>query len=322
MTLAQSRSPHLVSSGRAQAQRRESLLRRLRRGKVLYLMLAIPVLWYIIFAYVPMVGLTISFQDYSLFRGPFHSTWIGLGNFVRLFNDPSFWRVVGNTVILGTLATAINLPLPIILALLLNELKEGVFKRLAQSISYLPYFVSTVALVNIVTVMLSPSTGVINLALKALTGHTINFMVEQDWFRPLYIMVIAWAGTGWTSIIYLAAMAGIDPELYQAAEVDGANRVQRMWHVTLPGISATITTIFLLSLPGLIASNFEVVLLLQLPVTYATSDVIGTYVYRRGLVSNEFGYAAAVSLLFSLASVAIIYVSNWLARRHSETSLW
>lgn len=203
-----------------------------------------------------------------------------------------------------------------------NELAPGKFKKVSQTISYLPFFVSTVALVSILTSMLSPSRGVVNLLIRALGGTPINFMIEPGWFRPVYILLGAWRGTGWGTIIYLAAMSGVDPELYQVAEIDGAGRFRRIFSITLPSILPTVTVMFILAIPGVLGADFETVLLLQQPLTLNVSDVVGTYVYRRGLQDGKFDYATAVGLVFSILSMAIIYGCNALARKKGEVSLW
>lgn len=296
--------------------------KNLGRAKLLYIMLLFPVVWYILICYVPMFGIAIAFQKYSVYKGVFGSEWVGLQNFRKFLNDAYFWQVLRNTFLLGFFNLLINFPLPIILALMFNELSSGPYKRVTQTISYLPYFVSTVALVSIITSILSPSRGVVNAIIESLGGTPISFMLEPDWFRPIYILLSAWRGTGWGTIIYLAAMAGINPELYQVAEIDGAGRFRRIWNITLPSIAPTITILFLLAIPGILGADFETVLLLQKPLTLNVSDVMATYVYRRGLQDQKFDYATAVSLTFSIISMLIIFVSNTIARRKGDVSLW
>lgn len=285
-------------------------------------MLASPVLWYLLICYVPMFGIVIAFQKYSIFRGVMGSPWVGLDNFAKFLKEPYFWQVLKNTFLLGFFNTLINFPLPIILALMFNELHAGRLKKVAQTISYLPYFVSTVALVSILTSILSPSRGVVNAIIKALGGEGVSFMLEPAWFRPIYILLGSWRGTGWGTIIYLAAMAGVDPEMYQVAEIDGAGRFRRIWNITLPSILPTITVLLILAIPGVLGADFETVLLLQQPLTMNVADVVATYVYRRGLQDRKFDYATAVGLMFSVISMVFIYICNSLARRKGEISLW
>lgn len=298
------------------------LKRRLKRSKLLYLMLLFPVAWYLFICYAPMFGLVMAFQKYSPYKGFFGSPFVGFANFQKFLGDSYFWQVLKNTFLLGFFNTLINFPLPIVLALMFNELAPGKFKKVSQTISYLPFFVSTVALVSILTSMLSPSRGVVNLLIRALGGTPINFMIEPGWFRPVYILLGAWRGTGWGTIIYLAAMSGVDPELYQVAEIDGAGRFRRIFSITLPSILPTVTVMFILAIPGVLGADFETVLLLQQPLTLNVSDVVGTYVYRRGLQDGKFDYATAVGLVFSILSMAIIYGCNALARKKGEVSLW
>lgn len=288
----------------------------------MYAMLLFPLLWYLLVCYVPMFGIVMAFQKYSVYKGILGSEWVGLKNFEKFLTDPYFWQVLKNTFLLGFFNTLVNFPLPIMLALMLNELKDGRFKKITQTISYLPYFVSTVALVSILTSVLSPSQGVINSIIKALGGQSISFMLESNYFRPIYILLGAWRGTGWGTIIYLAAMTGVDPQLYEVAEIDGANRFQKIWNITLPAILPTIIIMLILAVPGVLGADFETVLLLQQPLTMNVSDVISTYVYRRGLQDQKFDYATAVGLMFSMVSMVIIYASNDLARKKGDISLW
>lgn len=294
----------------------------LRRGVFLYLMLLFPLLWYLLVCYVPMFGVLMAFQKFSLYKGIMGSKWVGFANFEKFLTDPYFWQVLKNTFLIGFANTIVNFPLPIIVALMFNELKDGIFKKVTQTISYLPYFVSTVALVSILTSMLSPSQGVVNGMIKALGGEPIYFMMEPGWFRPIYVVLNAWRGTGWGTIIYLAAMSGVDPQLYEVAMIDGANRFQRIWNITLPSIRGTVVVLFIMAVPGIIGADFETVLLLQQPLTMNVSDVISTYVYRRGLQDHKYDYSTAMSLVFSLFSMVLIFFCNRLARKKGGVSLW
>ena len=301
---------------------RRDITNNIKRARLLYVLIAFPIIWYITFCYLPMFGIVIAFKDYSLYRGVAASPWVGFLHFKKFLFDSYFWQVFKNTFLLGFFNTLINFPAPIILALLFNEIRGGTFKKVIQTVSYLPHFVSTVALVNIIIIMLSPSTGIINNIIKSVGIEPVNFIVEKDWFRPIYILMYMWKETGWGTIIYLAAMANIDPELYHVADIDGAGRLRRIWNVTLPSIMPTITILLMLSLPGILGSDFETVLLLQQPITYETSDVIGTYVYRRGLIDSQFDFATAIGLVFSVCSMVIIYISNTFGRKFGGISLW
>lgn len=320
--MASTTDVELTLAANANGRGRGAAWKKIKRSRFLYLLLLAPILWYVVFAYLPMVGVLIAFQDFSLYKGVFHSDWAGFEHFKRALTDAGFWAVFRNTVILGTVTFLFGFPAPIVLALLFNELRDGLFKKAVQTISYLPYFVSVVAIVNIAMIMLSPSTGVVNGFLKLIGLHEIYFIIEPGWFRPIYVLINLWVGTGWTSIIYLAAMSSIDTQLYDAAKVDGASRFRQIWHVTLPGIAPTITILLLISLPSIVATNFEMVLLLQQPITYSTSDVVGTYIYRHGILNSEFDYTTAATVIFSIISLAIIFASNRFARKFGETSLW
>lgn len=296
--------------------------RDVKRGKLLYVMISIPILWYIIFCYLPMAGIVIAFKDYNMYQGVVASPWVAFKHFQRFLTDSYFWQVFKNTFTLGFFNTLICFPAPIILALIFNEIRDGKFKRVSQTVSYLPHFVSTVALVNILVVMLSPSTGIVNAMLRTFGVDPVNFLVEPQWFRPLYILLNLWRESGWGTIIYLAAMTNIDPELYKVADIDGAGRLRKIWNITIPAIMPTIAIMLMLALPGIIGSDFETVLLLQQPITYSTSDVIGTFVYRRGLIDSQFDFATAIGLVFSTFSMVIIYISNKLGRKIGGISLW
>jgi putative aldouronate transport system permease protein len=294
----------------------------LKRSYALYAMMLLPLLWYVVFCYVPMSGIVIAFKKYSLFRGFIDSPWIGFANFKKFLTDPYFWQVFLNTVRIGFFNLLINFPAPIVLALLLNEAGNRIFKRSIQTIFYLPHFISVVALTNIMILMLSPSMGVVNELIKTLGGKTVNFIIEPNWFVPIYIVTMFWREAGWGTIIYLAAMSGIDPELYNAAEIDGAGRVRKIWNITLPSILPVIGIMFILATPSILGADFETVLLLQQPVTYQTSDVIQTYIYRRGLLNGEFDFATAIGVMFSLIGVIIILATNYLSKKYAEVSVW
>lgn len=311
----------------ASSPRRGARRNQFRRNGTMYALLALPLVLYAVLGYLPMFWGVVAFQNYSVWLGVSGSPWVGWQNFQSVFGDPYFWQVFRNTLELGLLVFAFGFPAPILMALFINELKDGPFKRVTQSVATLPYFVSLVALVNIAVIMLTPS-GLVDGAIQAVGGQPINFIIQSVWFRPIYIVLNLWAGTGWGAIIYLAAITGIDPQLYEAAYVDGAGRLGRAFHVTLPGILPTMATIFLLSLPAIIffpvaqGAGFEMALLLQNPLIMDVADIIGTFVYRRGILLNDYGYATAVSLIWSVGSLAIIFTANRIVRRLTEAGLW
>lgn len=268
----------------------------LRRDWQLYSLLVLPLVFLAIFRYLPMAGNVIAFRRFRPGGSIFGEEWVGLRYFEMFINDAKFWQVFQNTVILGGLSLLIIFPLPIILALLLNELRSAKFKRVVQTISYLPHFMSIVIVAGIVFQLFSMQ-GTVNQIVEAIGGDPISFMQRPDWFRTIYISSEAWQTVGWGTILYLAALTQIDHTLYEAARIDGANRWKQTWHVTLPGIRPTMITLLILNIGSFMAVGFEKVLLLYNPLTYPTADVISTYLYRIGIVSSNFSYATAIGLL-------------------------
>lgn len=295
--------------------------RAIKRSRFFYLMFAIPLLYFIVFHYIPMFGILIAFKDYTVFKGIWGSEWVGLKYFKDFLSDPYFYKLIRNTLVIGLYQILFAFPAPIILALLLNELRNRVFKRFVQTVSYLPHFLSTVVVCGILVNFLSFD-GIINQFLQALGLDSVHFLMIPEWFRTIYISSEIWQGIGWGSIIYLAALTGIDPQLYEAATMDGANRWRQVWHITLPGIAPTIIIMFLFSIGAIMAVSFEKVLLLSNGANFETSDIIATYVYRRGLVSSDFSYATAVGLFNSFIALFFLTVGNKISKKVSETSLW
>ena len=293
----------------------------LRRDWQLYALALLPVIFLLIFRYIPMLGNVIAFRRFRPGGSIFGEEWVGL-RYVQMFiNDPAFWQVFANTVILGGLTLLITFPLPIILALLLNEVRKRSFKRIVQSISYLPHFLSVVIVVGMVMQLLSLQ-GTVNQVITAMGGEAIPFLQRPEWFRTIYVGSEVWQTVGWGTILYLAALTTIDESLYEAARIDGANRLQQVWHVTLPGIRPTMITLLILNIGAFLNVGFEKVLLLYNPLTYSTADVISTYLYRVGLVSNNLSYAAAIGLFQALIGLVMVLGANYLSRRMVGTSLW
>ena len=292
-----------------------------RRDWQRYLLLAPAVILLGIFHYVPIYGIVVAFQDFNAFDGVFGSPFVGLKHFLRFFDNPYFPRLVRNTFLLSLLTIVFGFPAPVILALLLHEVPDVRYRRVVQSLSYLPHFISTVVIVGIVWRVFS-SEGVVSHLLQALGLPAFNFLVDSRWFRPIYVMSGIWTEAGWASIVYLAALTGVDEEIYEASIIDGANRMQRTLHVNFPALLPTVTLMLILSVSGLMAVGFEKVYLMQNPATYEVSDVIATYVYREGIVSANYSYGAAVGLLNSVVALALLATANAIARRVSETSLW
>ncbi len=297
-------------------------LRSISRDWQLYSLLILPVLYYVIFKYGPMIGNVIAFRKYVP-GGPWLGTsWVGLKYFKMFILDPQFWEKFRNTIVIGLSSLVFGFPLPIIFALLLNEIGNIAFKRTVQTISYLPHFLSIVVVASMVIDFTSPSVGVLNQFVKHVWGTTIPFMQISSCFVPTYVISGIWQETGWGAILYLAALTNINTELYEAAEIDGAGRWQQTLHVTLPGILPTIAILFILNIGSVLNVGFEKVLLLYNPAIYDTSDVISTYLYRIAFTSNSFSYATAIGLFDSVIGFLLIAGTNKLSKKFAETSLW
>ncbi len=299
-----------------------ALWRRIKLERAWYAMMALPVVYLVIFHYVPMAGIVLAFQDYKMGRGVFGSDWVGFKWFIQFFESFYFWRLMRNTLLLSFYSIVFGFPVPIIFALMLNEMKVLPLKRVVQTVSYLPHFISLVIIVGMLVTFLSPNNGIINIAIKSLGGEPINFLGLQSWFRPLYIGSGIWQHFGFSSIIYLAAIAGISEELYDAAEVDGASRIQRIRFITVPGMAPTITILLILNLGRALSVDWEKVLLMYTPATYEVADVIATYVYRRGIIDSKYGFGSAVGLFANVINLIFLVIFNRLARRFTDTSLW
>lgn len=300
----------------------QSLSRRLVKSRTLLLMLLPCLAFFAIFHYLPMFGVVISFKDYNLFKGVFDSPWVGLKHYRTFFQSRDMWILVRNTFLLGFYSLVFGFPAPILLALSLNEVRRTRFKRLVQTVSYLPHFLSNVIVASMVIMFLSPSTGPVNKLIEALGMEAVNFMVKPGLFRPIYVISGIWQQMGFAAIIYLAALSSIPPELYEAAEIDGAGRLQRLWHVTLPGISETIVMLFILNTGTLMTIGFEKVFLLYNPAIYETADILSTYVYRIGLVGGNFSYAAAIDMFTSVVAMTFLLMANAMSRKFAGSSLW
>jgi putative aldouronate transport system permease protein len=305
---------------RARTPRRSWRL-ALRRDWQLYSLAIVPLVFFLVFRYLPMAGNVIAFRTYQPGGPLFGTQWAGLDYFRLLVNDPTFWHVFFNTLILGGLTLVFLFPAPVILALLLNEVWNRGLKRLVQTVSYLPHFLSVVVVVAIIMQGLDLH-GVVNMALKAV-GHTpITFLQDPGWFRPIYVSSEIWQTVGWGTILYLAALTTIDKQLYEQAMIDGANRWRQTWHVTLPGIRPTMIVILILNIGTFMAVGFEKILLLYNPLTYPTADVISTYLYRIGIVSGSFSYATAIGLFESVIGLTLVLSANAISRRVVGASLW
>ena len=300
---------------------RRTWRRALRRDWQLYSLALLPLLFFVIFRYLPMAGNVIAFRKYQPGGSIFGDYWVGLRYFRLFLNDPTFWQVFANTLILGGLTLVFLFPLPVVLALLLNEVRTRYLKRFVQTISYLPHFLSIVVVAGFITQILSVD-GMVNMVVKAFGSDPVTFLQKPEWFRTIYVSSEMWQTVGWGTILYLAALTAIDEDLYEAARIDGANRWQQTWHVTLPGIRPTMVTLLILNIGTFMAVGFEKILLLYNPLTYPTADVISTYLYRVGIVSGSFSYAAAIGIFEAVIGLTLVLSANFISRRTVGTSLW
>lgn len=293
-----------------------------KRNIGLYAFLLPGFIYLFIFNYIPMYGIVIAFQDFNVVKGIFASDWIGWENFRYLFHSRDFLEIFKNSVFLSLLRIIWGFPAPIILAVMLNEAKNRVFKKSVQTIVYLPHFISWVALAGMVSMFLAPSGGLLNNLIEMLGGQAIPFLTKPEYFRTILICTEIFKEVGWGTIIYLAAMTGIDPEIYEAAVIDGATRIQRIFYITLPGIASTIVVLLVLRMGSVLRNGFEQVFLLQNPLVYSVSDIFETYTYRVGLIEGRYSYSAAVGMFQSVVGFIMISITNWLSRRVNENSLY
>ena len=298
--------------------------REVYRDRYLYIMFAIPFLFFVIFKYLPMFGTVIAFKDYKINQGIFGSSWVGLKYFKRLFLSKDFYKILYNTLTLSVYNIAIGFPIPIILAILLNELGNLKFKKVVQSVLYVPYFISWVVLGSILTSILSPSTGVINSFLKMFGAEPIYFLADKFWWKVVYVFSGVWQSSGWGTIIYLAAITGIDGELYNAAKIDGANKWQQIIHITLPSISTTICILLIMRMGTVLSLNFDQIYVLQNDMVIDISDVISTYEYRLGLLNMQYSYTTAIGLFKGVIGLLLVASTNAIVNKISdgESGLW
>lgn len=307
--------------GQAALMGRRPLSVRLHRSGQYYLLLLPAFVYVLIFCYGPMYGLQIAFRNYKMSLGVTGSPWVGLRNFEMFFGSYYFPTLMRNTFTLSLYMLLFSFPVPIIIALIINELKGG-FKRVLQTVLYAPHFISTVVLVGMLTIMLSPSMGIVNTLLCHFGADPVYFMGDPGFFRPVYIISGIWQDMGWNAIIYIAALSGVDPALHEAAELDGASRIQRIIHINLPCILPTIVIMLIMQLGSIATISYEKIFLMQNDLNLEVSEVISTYVYKRGLVNNNYSFATAVGLFNNLINVAMLLVANTVSRKVSETSLF
>jgi ABC-type polysaccharide transport system, permease component len=302
--------------------KKESVLNKIAKDWDLYLLLLPGFVWYLLFCYKPMAGLITAFYDYNVFKGLAGSTFVGFANFSEFINGPDFVRTIKNTLMIALWQIFICFPLPIVLAIAVTEMKNRFIRKLTQTATFLPYFISVVVVCGMVINFLSPSTGIVNLIIKKLGFTPVYFMVEPKYFRLIYTMMTLWQTAGFNAIVYIAAIMGIDSQLYEAAIVDGANKWKRIVHITVPGILPTVITMFIMNIGKMVKVGYESILLLYQPTTYPVADVISTYSYRIGIENGDYGLATAAGLFEAVVALILVSVANKISKRVTENSLW
>lgn len=307
--------------------RKNSFLRDVNRYKFLFLLMLPGILYYLIFCYGPMFGIVIAFKEYRITKGFIGSDWVGLKHFIKFFTNKKAVTYISNTFLLNVYGLLWGFPLPIIFAIMLSEVKSSKFRKTVQTVSFLPHFISIVITVSLIKMLFHVKEGVVNQVIEAMGGQRIDFLMSARWYRTIYIGSGMWSGFGWGSIIYLAAILGIDPQLYESAMIDGANTPQRLWHITLPGIRPTIVVMLILDIGSLMSSGFDKAYLLQQSTNLKVSEVIATYVYKRGILAAggaypEYSYTTAIGLSQSIINVILLTIANTVSAKLTESSLF
>jgi putative aldouronate transport system permease protein len=295
---------------------------KVKRHWELYLLVLLPVLYLLVFKYIPMIGVQIAFKDFNVIKGIWGSPFVGLKHFHEFFASPNFWLLIKNTIGISFYSLIAGFPVPIVLALALNEVRTGFFKRSVQMITYAPHFISTVVMVSIIILMLSPHVGIVDHFFSLLGMPMTNFLGIPEFFKSIYVWSGIWQEMGYASIIYIAALAGVDPSLYEAARIDGASRWKKIIHIDLPSLIPITVIMLILSLGSVMGVGFEKIYLMQNPLNASSSEVISTYVYKVGLLGANFSFSAAVGLFNSVINLILLLTVNFFARKVSETSLW
>lgn len=298
------------------------LKREICKNWILYLMLLPVVLHYIVFSYVPMYGIQLAFKNYHIKDGIWGSPWVGFEHFQRFFHTYNFKQLLTNTLGISVYSLVVGFPIPIIFALFLNYLKHKRLKKTIQMVSYAPYFISTVVICGMITVFMDPDSGVLNTLRNIVGLESVNFLAKPEWFKSIYVWTGVWQGMGWSSIIYISALSGVDYQLHEAAIVDGATKLQRMWHVDLPSIKPTIVMLFIMQMGSIMSVGFEKAYLLQNPLNLSSSNIISTYVYEVGLVQQDYGYSTAVGLFNSVINLILLIAANQISKRLAKESLF
>lgn len=297
-------------------------LRRIKKHWQLYLVIFLPMMYIVIFKYMPMFGIVIAFQKFNAIEGFLNSPWVGFDNFKRFITSANFWNILKNTFSISFYGLIVGFPMPIILALALNEIRNGKFKRSVQLLTYAPYFISTVVMVSIIMLFLNPRFGFYSFITDLFQMEKLNLLGFPKYFSSIFVWSEVWQKTGYAAIIYMAALAGISPELYEAARVDGASRFRKIFHIDLPGILPVAVVLLILNVGELLSISFEKIFLLQNPLNLETSEVISTYVYKMGLLGTDYSYSAAIGLFNSVVNLILLVLVNYIARKVSENSLW
>ena len=298
------------------------ILRAIKRDKLLFLMFLPIFAYYIIFNYIPMTGAIISFKQFRPGGGIYNGDWVGLKWFIQFFESPFAYRTIRNTVLISFYSILFGFPMPILFAVCVMEIRHNRARRVLQTVSYLPHFISTVVLVGMINNFFTMNNGIVNMLISLLGGEEINFLVNPRWFRTLYVGSSVWQSFGFNSIIYIAAITGIDPTLYEAGKMDGISRFQEVVYITIPMISNTIIMLFIMQVGRIMSVGFEKVFLMYSPAVYETADVISTYVYRKGIESSNYGFSSAVGLFNSVVNFAFVFAANSICRKLTRNSLW
>lgn len=315
-----SETPSKIKRFRGNARPKRS--NRFKNNWDLYLLVLPVIIYFLVFKYYPMYGVQIAFKDFISVDGIMGSPWVGFEHFNRFFDSFYFERILKNTIFIGLYELAIGFPIPIILALMINELRVGRFKRFVQTITYAPHFLSVIVVVGMLYLFLSPEAGIINQFIVFFGGEPISFMTEPGWFKTIFVFSGVWQNMGWSAIIYLAALSSIDPELHEAARIDGASRVRQIWHINLPGIKPTIIILLILNSGSILGVGFEKVFLMMNSLNVASADVIATHVYTTGILGAQYSYSAAVGLFESVINFIILLLVNFTANKINNSGLW
>jgi putative aldouronate transport system permease protein len=311
-----------IAVNKAGQSRGRKALRYLARNYQLYILMALVMAYFFIFKYLPMYGLQMAFQNFNPIKGFRGSEWVGFDQFIKMFKGFYFMDSLRNTLVLSFYSLIAGFPFPIVFALLLNAVLQPRFKKFVQTVAYAPNFISTVVIVGMLKIFMSPSTGFVNKIIEALGGTVVNFFASPSIFPHLYVWSGVWQGTGWGAVIYFAALAGVSPELHEAAIVDGASRLRRIWHIDLPSIIPTAVILLIMNVAGVVNVGFEKVFLMQTPLNIATSEVISTYSYKVGIEQIQYSYSAAVGMFNSVVTFVLLMIVNKISAKVTDISLW